>query len=162
MLPVWLRCSVAALLVASAAGLIYLAADTTSRQALDRDAPTNVQPDLDEGLLTDDEMDRRRQIHIHRSVIRDRAIRELLAGRLTLVQAAAQFRDVEEDHPVSWWPQNAATGSAEGERLCRMVIGRATGWVESHLPSQAAAVAARLVAELEEHRSPDGTVRLPD
>ena len=131
-------------------------------RALDHNAPTNGGSDLDEGFLTDEEMDRRRQIHINRSAFMDRAVRDLLAGRLTLVEAAVQFRDVEEELPVTWRPQTAATGLSEGERLCRIVMVRAKGWVQTNLPSQAAAVAARLEAELEEHRSLDGTVRLPD
>ena len=89
-------------------------------------------------------------------------MRDLLAGRLTLPQAAARFRDAEKEHPFTWPPPSAATGPAEGERLCRVVMDQANFWVETNLPSQAAAVAARLEAELERHRDPDGTVRLPD
>ena len=60
-------------------------------------------------------MERRRQIYLQRSVVKDQAVQDLLAGRLTLLQAAAQFRDVEKEQPVTWLPPNAATGPAEGE-----------------------------------------------
>jgi hypothetical protein len=81
---------------------------------------------------------------------------------MTLLQAAAQFRDVEMSLPVPWAPRIAATGSAEEERLCRTVIAMARGWMEEHVPAAAADMTARLEAELEQHRGPDGTVRLPD
>jgi hypothetical protein len=162
MLPGLVRLSVPALLIAGAAGLIYFGADKAPGLALDGNSPSSVQSYLDKGSLSDAEMERRQQIYHQRIVIKDRAVRDLLAGRLTLVQAAAQFRDVEKEHPVTWWPRNAATDAAEGERLCRVVMEKANGWVKASLPSQAAAVAALLEAELERHRGPDGTVCLPD
>jgi hypothetical protein len=39
---------------------------------------------------------------------------------------------------------------------------RANKWVEAHLPAEAARVAARLDAEFEQLRGPDGMIRLPD
>jgi hypothetical protein len=41
-------------------------------------------------------------------------------------------------------------------------MARAHGWVAENLPEAAALVAARLKAELEQLRGPDGVVRLPD
>ncbi|HKB39038.1 MAG TPA: hypothetical protein VKD72_21540 [Gemmataceae bacterium] len=43
-----------------------------------------------------------------------------------------------------------------------MVISMARGWMLENVPAQAAAETARLEAELEQHRGPDGTIRLPD
>jgi hypothetical protein len=162
MLPGLVRLSVPALLMAGAAGLIYFGADKAPRRALVGNTPSSVQSYPDEGSLSDAEMERRQQIYLQRIVIKDRAVRDLLAGRLTLVQAAAQFRDVEKEHPVTWWPRNTEPSPTEGERLCRMVMEKANGWVKATLPSQATAMAARLEAELEHHRGPDGTVCLPD
>jgi hypothetical protein len=97
-----------------------------------------------------------------RIAVKDRAVRDLLARRLTLVQAAAQFRDLVKEQPVTWWPRNTATGPEEAERLCRVVMDMANDWLEVNLPALAADATARLKAELEEHRGQDGTVRLPD
>jgi hypothetical protein len=38
----------------------------------------------------------------------------------------------------------------------------AKGWMLENVPAQAVAEAARLEAELEQHRGADSTVRLPD
>jgi hypothetical protein len=153
---------VAALFVGAAAGLIYFGADTGSRRDSDRDSLSNAQFVIDEKFPMDEEMEHRRQILLQRCAVRDRAVQKLLAGRLTLLQAAAQFRDVEMALPVTSAPRIAATGPAEGERLCRSVIAMAKGWMEEYVPAQAAAETARLEAELEQQRDTDGTVRLPD
>jgi hypothetical protein len=162
-MPLHLRSlSVAALLIAGAAGLVYFGADTGSPRDSDSNSPSIAECLLGDKSPTDEETERRQQILLERNVVKDRAVRNLLAGRLTLLQAAAQFRDVDEALPVTWVPQIAATGPAEGERLCRKVIAMAKGWMEECVPAQAAAETARLEAELERHRGADGTVRLPD
>jgi hypothetical protein len=38
----------------------------------------------------------------------------------------------------------------------------ARGWMKEYVPAAAADMIARLRAELERHRRPDGTIRLPD
>jgi hypothetical protein len=154
--------SVAALLIAGAAGLIYLGADTRSRRDSDSNSPSIAQCLLGDKSPADVETERRRQIHLERHAVKDRAVRNLLAGRLTLLEAAAQFRDVEAAQPVTWVPQIAATGPADGESLCRKVIAMAKGWMLENVPAQAVAETARLEAELEQQRGPDGVVRLPD
>ena len=153
---------VAALFIGGAAGLIYFGADKRSRRDSDGNAPSIAQLVIDERFPTDEEMEHRRQIHLQRIAVRDRAVRSLLAGRLTLLQAAAQFRDVEKEQPVTWGAPIEATGPGEGERLCRYVIAMANGWMEEYVPAAAAGMTARLEAELEQHRGADGTVRLPD
>jgi hypothetical protein len=158
----WRSLPVAALFVGGAAGLIYFGADTRSRRDSDPNAPSIAEFVIDEKFPMDEESEYRRQILLQRCAVRDRAVQKLLAGRLTLLQAAAQFRDVEKSLPVTWAPRIAATGSAEGERLCRSVIAMAKGWMEEYVPAQAAAETARLEAELEQHRGADGTVHLPD
>jgi hypothetical protein len=153
---------VAALFIGAAAGLLYLGTDTGSRRDSHSNPPSIPQCDLGEKSPTDEELERRRQIYLRRYSVKEHAVEDLLAGRLTLLQAAAQFRDLEKSLPVTWAPRIAATGPAEGERLCRLVIGTAKSWMEEHVPAAAADMAARLEAELERHRGPDGTVRLPD
>jgi hypothetical protein len=162
-MPLHLRSlSVAALLIAGAAGLLYFGADTGSRRDSDSNSPSIAQCLLDKKSPSDEETERRRQILLQRFVVKERAVKKLLAGQLTLLEAAVQFRDVEAAQPTTWRPDIAATGPAEGERLCRMVIAMARGWMLENVPAQAAAETARLEAELEQHRGPDGTVRLPD
>jgi hypothetical protein len=153
---------VAALLIGGAAGLIYFGADMGSRRDSDSHSPSFAQCLLDDKSPNDEEMERRRQIYLELHRVKDRAVQRLLAGQLTLLQAAAQFRDVEKVLPVTWAPRIAETGPADGERLCRRVISMAKGWMEEYVPAAAADMTARLEAELEQQRGADGTVHLPD
>src|SRR5690349_6771782 len=75
---------VTAVLVAAAVCLVHLGVDLAPRTGLDRKALDAVQRHLDEGALTDEELERRRQIYLRRLDVKDRAVKELLAGRLTL------------------------------------------------------------------------------
>jgi hypothetical protein len=81
---------------------------------------------------------------------------------MTLGQAAVRFRTIETEWPPPWGPPRTTGGPEEGERLCRDVMTRAGDWVAAHLPAAGAQVTARLEAELEQLRGPDGTVHLPD
>jgi len=112
----------------------------------------------------DDERDRHRRAIVQRNLSKEEATRELLAGRLPLLQAAARFRAADAAVPAQWrFARGAqASGLGEGERLCREVIARARVWLASEGSPQAADVLARLEAELERLRDKDGTIRLPD
>jgi hypothetical protein len=157
------RWSAAALLAAGGAVLISFNADSLFRRGLDFGELASLNRELDETSRMDRELECRRELVMRRYVAKEQAVRELLAGRLTLLQTAARFRDVEESLPVTWGPpRRASSGPAEAERLCRDVMAWAHGWVEENLPAQAAEVAACLEAELQQHRSPDGAVYLPD
>jgi hypothetical protein len=158
----WRPLPVAALLVGGAAGLIYFGADTGPRRDSDCNLPSIAQSVLDKNSPMDDELECRRQILMQRAAVKNRAVGSLLAGQLTLLQAAAQFRDVEQALPITWAPPIEATGPAESERLCRCVMAWAHRRVPKYPPAEAASVAARLEAELEQHRGADGTIRLPE
>jgi hypothetical protein len=111
----------------------------------------------------DVEVDRRMLVLLSRGPAKDWAVRELLAGRLTLRQAAARFRAIEWEQPVTWGsPPRTEDGQGDDERLCRDIMARAQGWVVENLPEAATLVAARLEAELAQLRGPDGVVRLPN
>src|SRR5262249_17529319 len=108
----WRSLPVAALLIGGAAGLVYFGACTGSRRDSDRDSPSIVQGLLDKKSPMDEETEHRRQTYLQRYAVKDRAVQKLLAGQLTLLQAAAQYRDVEKAQPVTWGPRIAATGPA--------------------------------------------------
>ena len=109
----------------------------------------------------DAELERRRQISMRRSAAKETAVRELLARRLTLGQAAICFRNAEEELPITGAPPRITDGPDEDERLCRQIMDRARGWVAEYLPEATALVVARLEAELQQLRGPDGVVRVP-
>jgi hypothetical protein len=87
-------------------------------------------------------------------------VSDLVAGRLTLFEAAAGFRAVQQTKERYVKPVPLSfLGKTDEERLCRQVL----ACVEQRLrdePDQAAVV-ARLQQELEEHLGRDGTVHLP-
>ena len=82
---------------------------------------------------------------------------EVIAGRLSLLEAEAAFRewDVREPQQSYEYPLNYPPGASEEERRCRAVI----TYVSVQAPrDQAPALIRRLEAELEE-RLRDGTLR---
>jgi hypothetical protein len=89
---------------------------------------------------------------------------EVIAGRLTLIEAAALFTaaDAELDTWSMWVRMSRIEGSSDAERQCRKVI----GYVEIALadePSACREHVHRLTAELEnELQRHGGTVSLPD
>jgi hypothetical protein len=154
------RQSVIAMLAVSVAGLTYYGAGVHSRFG-PGELPARW-GELDECSGNDDELERRRQVLMSRVGARVHAIQQLLAGRMTLCEAALRFRAIERELPVTWGPQPTPGGPEESEHLCRDVIARAHAWLEANLPADADAVAARLEAELQQLRGTDGVVRLRD
>ena len=123
--------------------------------------PSILRLNTEEGAESDAELERRRQVYQDRIATKQHVVRELVAGRLTLSQAAARFRAIDMELPLTWGPPRPAAGAGEDERVCRNVMVRAIGWVAEKLPEATAQVAERLEAELEQLRGPDGVVRLP-
>lgn len=73
------------------------------------------------------------EIITRRIKARIRVVDQLMAGEVTLVEAAAWFRylnDTPPDYPEPSW--RLLPGPSEGEKLCRQVI----GWAEAHLCSR--------------------------
>jgi hypothetical protein len=98
-----------------------------------------------------------------RGEARDEVVRDLQARRITLLEAAARFRQLDHTKPDFNWEafRQCHPGRCDDERHCRHVI----AWAKSALstrPSEAAELVARLEAELQEHLRRDGAVRLPE
>ncbi len=85
----------------------------------------------------------------------------VVAGRLSLLDAAARVRDIQSASPYFPWDRFRASypGATDDERFCRMVIGMVYAPELKDGP-QRVALAARLTAELEEHLR-RGTLHLP-
>jgi hypothetical protein len=96
-----------------------------------------------------------------RMALKDEAAEDVAAGRLTLVEAAAQFRrldaDASEGYRQGW--RLLAEGDSDEERYCRQVL----NYAEVALRDRAAAadVLAGLNRQLEEALA-RGHLRLPD
>src|SRR5262249_50759259 len=82
---------------------------------------------------------------------RDRAAAELAAGRMTLAEAAARFKQLLMSYPVSRdYLRHYGVGPGADERLFRQVI----IWTQDFLvrePAKAAEVTARLERERADH-----------
>ncbi len=89
--------------------------------------------------------------------------REVLAGRLTLVEAAARFRTVNTAYPESMsYLRNLCSGGSDEERLCRQVIGWVEGEGSGGDRAETHRVVARLEAELQELLRSEAGIRLPE
>ena len=98
-----------------------------------------------------------------RMAIKDEVVRQLLAGELTLAEAAAWFKYLNE-RPAgdeNFYRQRFRCPTAE-ESACRQVI----SWVRSELwlkgPDRAEETVRRLEAELQGHLECEGKIELPD
>ena len=107
---------------------------------------------------------RRVEAIVQRNESREAVMRELLAGRLTLLQAARRFKDLNET-PVTCQNdyRSRFPGRSDGEKVCRQVL----QWLEGYLlglPSeQAQTLRRRFADELREHlEHHDGIVVLPE
>ena len=117
---------------------------------------------LNEERRREAELDREWQRTLRRITVKSQAVEALIDGHLSLMQAAARFRDLEETPGDTRNPPGrSAGGTADGERLCREVI----QWVHGHLrrsdPEFADEMAACLEAELWQHQALDGRIDLP-
>jgi len=94
---------------------------------------------------------------------KNRVARELIDGRLTLVEAAAIFRRLNAMPPCSTaLLANYCAGDSEAEQLCRQVILWARALAGQQSPYLADVTVARLEEELWRHKARRGTVILPD
>jgi hypothetical protein len=96
-----------------------------------------------------------------RTAIKDEAAEDVVAGRLTLVEAAARFRrldaDASEEYRRAW--RATAEGTRDEERYCRQVVVRVGVVLVAR--DDAADVLAGLNRRLEEALA-RGDLRLPD
>jgi hypothetical protein len=91
---------------------------------------------------------------------KDQVVKDLIGRRLTLFEAAAEFRRLNEEYPQGVF-KDSVPGVTEEERLCRQVI----VWVRVHLEVNPREASEDFVAQLEHqllrHKRQNGTVQLP-
>ena len=90
---------------------------------------------------------------------RIRVVEDLGAHRLTLLEAAARFRDLDGLASASdlEWSRRVDPGQTDEERWCRQVI----RFVRGHYRDRPVLLAAQLEVELAGHLA-EGTLHLPD
>jgi hypothetical protein len=94
---------------------------------------------------------------------KDGITKDLIAGHITLFEAAALFRDLDQEIPGSPYQSNKCIASTE-ERLCWEVIRWVQGRVRSpHNPHGASAdFVAQLERDLRGQKAKNGLVTLPN
>jgi hypothetical protein len=98
---------------------------------------------------------------IHHSLeAREQVAREVIAGRVTLLEAAARFQAITLSRPAHL-PMSLAgfPGNSEEERICRQVIHFVEIQMEGH--PDASAEVARLNRELQDQLAQTGVIILP-
>jgi hypothetical protein len=150
------------LLAALLAGVARLRPDWVSGLGLDGSGPSDVGRQMEAERQRAALLDRRHEVVRRRLDAKNMVVGQLLDGRLTLAEAAAWFKALNEspaDCPAV--SHGESPGASEGERLCRQVI----GWVQAERAgqsaSQAEATSVRLEEELQTLLRRDGTVHLP-
>jgi hypothetical protein len=120
--------------------------------ALERGSLAALLADLGTQYRREQHLDTTMQESLQRLAEQRQVAQEVLAGRLTLLQAAARFRTIRaEDSPhhralaLRHYP-----GASEEEWLCRLVIGFVAAELQGQ-PEQERACRQRLEAELRQH-----------
>jgi hypothetical protein len=99
-----------------------------------------------------------------RSDAKDAVVADLIDGRLTLFEAAARFRAVNESNPqAEQWLTGFPLGDQPYETaLCRSVIRRVEVELRPRGSKLGHGIVARLEAQLADHLKRHGSVRLPE
>jgi hypothetical protein len=91
-----------------------------------------------------------------------RVVKRLLAGRLTLPQAATRFRDLNASAPEGDpYLRRVLPGVPPEQALCRQVIWYAEAELRTRDPQRVGEVVARLERELADLNKRPGAMRLP-
>ena len=113
---------------------------------------------IDEGQQLDDDLERAMQRHEAKEAL----VAEVIADRLTLLEAAAQFRDWNATWPrASRWLQQRYPGVPYELALCRQIIDQVRLELRQCDPERSDRVVARLEAELQAHLECETSFRLP-
>jgi hypothetical protein len=102
-----------------------------------------------------DRIDEALRLIVRREEAKKGVVRDLLAGRLTLRQAAALFRDLDRGPPAFNWEEfrRAYPCDTDEERHCREVIDCVRGVLPANSP-ESEAIARRFEAELPDRAKP--------
>jgi hypothetical protein len=119
-------------------------------------------PPAEDQAAREARMERQLRVALARINAKRKLIQQVLAGRLGLLEAAARFRDLnDEPADCPCRDDHHRPGASRGENLCRQVLIWAREVAREQDSSAARATVARLEAELKAILARDGDVRLP-
>jgi hypothetical protein len=102
-------------------------------------------------------LERQCEIIRYRCAAKEQVVRDVLARRLTLLEAASEFRSLNAEPPdFPSPPPDECFGRTENERYCRLVLDWVRSASEDLTPSQADEILRLLEEELETHLAAHG------
>jgi len=122
----------------------------------------SLQAGVEAEVRRSDELDAQLTEAQHRVGAKQQVVSDLIAGRLSLLEAAARFRDLTPpSSDAARYLRSVYAGASDDERFCRAVIQWVRGTRRSGSRAEADRVAARLEAEFQEYLRRDGRIALP-
>jgi len=113
---------------------------------------------IEEGQQLDDQLKRSIPRHEAKGMI----VAEVIAGRCTLLEAAARFRDLNATWPkAGHWLEQRFPGVSYELALCRQIIDDVRDELRHRAPDRVESVVSRLQAELADHLHRHGNICLP-
>jgi hypothetical protein len=108
------------------------------------------------------QLEAQREQTTRRAESRRQIVAEVVADRMTLIDAAIEFRRLNQTLPsTSYSYRQAYSGKSEGESLCRYVIRLTQVYMSERTPDLAQAKTEQLDGELQALLRQDGIVHLP-
>jgi hypothetical protein len=128
----------------------------------DQDAQPSLMAQVHTSIEQSHELDAQIEESLQRCKAKENSARALIAGQLTLLEAAARFRTVNASWPKArTFLQHAYAGLPYEHALCRQIIAYAEAELRHQGSAQKDSVLHRLEAELAEHLRRHGKVCLP-
>jgi len=113
---------------------------------------------IDEGQQLDDNLERA----MRRREAKEAIVAEVIADRLTLLEAAARFRDLNANWPrASHWLQQRYPGVPYELALCRQIIDQVCIELRQWAPERRDRIVTRLEAEMQTHLESEAGLRIP-
>ena len=153
-----------------AAGIVAIVAscrfspsgDMATTDRPDQDAQASLMAQVHTSMEESRELDAQIEESIQRCKAKEDVVRDVIAGELTLLQAAARFRDVNASWPKARAVvQQAYAGLPYEHALCRQVIAYAEAELRHQGSAHKDSVLHGLEAELAGHLRQCGRVCLP-
>ena len=153
-----------------AAGIVAIVAscrfspsgDMATTDRPDQDAQASLMAQVHTSIEESRELDAQIEESIQRCKAKEDVVRDVIAGELTLLQAAARFRDVNASWPKARAVvQQAYAGLPYEHALCRQVIAYAEAELRHQGSAHKDSVLHGLEAELAGHLRQCGRVCLP-
>jgi hypothetical protein len=152
---------ISALLVALGLGAAHTQPTWLARHGLDWWNLPELQRQTESEQARQAELARHFEIVNRRIRAKVMIVREVVAGQLSLLEAAAWFRDVNAADPDYACIQCLFPGKTEPERLCRQVLSWARGELNDRPTSQAETIQQALEEEFEKLQKRPGGIHFP-